>query len=258
MRTMLAESTERLADVNRELEDRVAERTRELQSANKEIAAFSYAVSHDLRAPLRTINGYCTILESEQPLDDDGRAMFDRMRAATARMDALIEGLLTLARLSAHSLQREDIDISATARDFVAELRESAPQRKVQIDIEEGLRANGDRSLLRSVLANLIANAWKYGAGQDDARIVVRQEQDQAETVFVVEDNGPGFDPDHASKLFAPFQRLHNDERFDGTGIGLATVRRILELHGGKIWARAAPGHGARFYFTVGKGSRTA
>jgi len=240
--------------LNRTLEARVALRTRELTHANQELESFAYSVSHDLRAPLRTIEGFSRLLGERyaDKVDDTGRDYLSRVRAAAGRMDDLIDALLKMSRVSRSPLKLEPLDLGPIARDVVAELRAGQPGREVEVVVEPGLQAVGDAALVRNLLQNLIGNAWKFTAGTDDARIVIGREADAGEqATFFVHDNGAGFSPDYAGKLFRPFQRLHNPEEFDGHGIGLASVKRIVERHGGTVSAEGRPGEGATFRFTL-------
>ncbi|MBK6981112.1 MAG: hypothetical protein IPH30_06190 [Betaproteobacteria bacterium] len=255
MRELLASATRELEEANRHLEERVSARTRALEAANADLASFSYAVSHDLRAPLRAINGHSAILEEEQKSRLDASAMRNlaKVREASQHMSELIDSLLLLARLSTHKLSRVPVDLSAAARDIVAALEETDASRKVRWHVADGCVTVGDTALLRSVMQNLLSNAWKFTAAVPDAEITFDCAGRAAETVFRVTDNGAGFNPDDAAHLFEPFQRAHKDAEFPGTGIGLAVVRRILEQHGGRIWAESRIGHGATFKFKVGE-----
>lgn len=239
--------------LNEELEQRVRARTAELEAANRELEAFSYSVSHDLRAPLRSIDGFSQLLLEDhgEALNEEARSYLDRVRAASGRMGQLIDDLLSLARVSRSALQAADVDLSDAATAVIAELRAAQPERHVTTRIATGLHTHGDPVLLRLVLDNLIGNAWKYSSKTKGAVIEIGAQQEERATIFFVRDNGAGFDMAYADKLFGPFQRLHAAKDFDGTGIGLATVQRILERHGGRIWAEAAVGRGATFYFTL-------
>lgn len=236
------------------LEQRVAERTAQLQAANGELEAFSYSISHDLRAPLRHIVGYARALEEDfgARLEPEARRYLERIGAAGMRMTALVEAMLGLSRLSRDTLRAEPVDLSAVAREIAAELSRSAPERRVRFQIADGLRVVGDPHLLRNVLQNLLGNAWKFSREAGEATIafgVVPVENDRR---FFVRDNGAGFDMDAAGRLFAPFQRFHRQDQFEGDGIGLATVQRIIHRHGGQVWAESRPGEGATFWFTLG------
>jgi len=236
-----------------DLERRVEARTRDLAAANKELEAFSYSVSHDLRAPLRAIDGFSKVLLSSyaKALDDRGRHYLDRVRAATQRMSELIDDLLGLARVGRKELARREVDVSALAGRVAAELARRDAERAVRVEIAPGLSAHADPQLLAIVLENLLGNAWKFTGKAAGACIEVGQERNGAGGPFYVRDNGAGFDMAYADKLFGAFQRLHLDSDFEGTGIGLVTVQRIVARHGGRIWAEGAVGKGATFRFTL-------
>jgi signal transduction histidine kinase len=224
-----------------------------LGAANEELEAFSYSVAHDLRAPLRGMQGFSQALleDYEASLDAKGQDYLQRVAAAALRMSDLIDDLLQLSRLSRAPLARAAVDLSAMAREVTAELAQQYGHR-VRITIAEELVANADARLMRIALENLFDNAWKFTARAADAQVEFAAESDAAaETAFFVRDNGAGFDEAFASKLFAPFQRLHSDKEFSGSGIGLATVQRVVRRHGGRAWARAAVNRGATFYFTL-------
>ncbi len=242
-----------LQKAQNELEQRVTERTRELVSANRELEAFSYSVSHDLRGPLDALNGYSYILlkNHSSKLDATGKESLQNIRAAARRMSDLIDDLLNLSRLSTSSMHREKVDLSVFARGIMEELCRNAPQRKVEFIAAPSAEANADARLLRIVLDNLLRNAWKYTAHHDAARIEFGQESSEGRVVYFVRDNGSGFDQRSADRLFQPFQRLHSTAEFPGNGIGLATVRRIIQRHGGEVWAQGEVEKGATFYFTL-------
>lgn len=223
----------------------------ELRAANEELEAFSYSVSHDLRAPLRSIDGFSRILLEDhwESLDEDGRDYLRRVRAASQRMDQLINDLLDLARVTSAELRRERVDLSALARDVSEGLLREDPAREVAFSIQEGLEAKGDSRLLKIALENLLGNAFKFTRNESRAEIEVGFDADPG--AYRIRDNGAGFEMAHAEKLFVPFRRLHREKEFDGTGIGLATVARIVRRHGGKIWAEGEPSKGAVFYFTL-------
>jgi signal transduction histidine kinase len=241
--------------VYQELEDRVRRRTLELEAANQELEAFSAAVSHDLRSPLTAILGLSDLLcERDGPgLDVRSRKMLAGIGDESRKMDHLITALLELSRTGRGALRPAAVDVTALADDIVAGLRQADPGRRVAVQIERGLTAWGDSDLVRSVLTNLLSNAWKYTSRTAEGRIVVGRDADAADTFFV-RDNGAGFDPATAGRLFLPFSRLHADAEFPGVGIGLATVRRIVQRHGGRIWATGAVGQGATFYVTLPAG----
>jgi signal transduction histidine kinase len=237
-----------------DLEDLVADRTRELEAANKELQAFSYSVSHDLRAPLRGIDGFSRLLFDEcgDRLDESSKNHLQRIRAATQRMGALIDDLLVLSKVTRAEMTRSRADLSAIAQTIVNELRNTHPRRQVIARVDPGLIAVGDAPLLRVVLENLIGNAWKFTGKTPEARIEFGAMDDSTDRrIFFVRDNGAGFDMTYADKLFGAFQRLHGMDDFPGTGVGLASVQRIITRHGGRIWAEAAVGLGATFYFTL-------
>src|SRR5437870_2118046 len=250
-----------------QLEQRVADRTHELQerneslrrnaaellAANQELDAFAYSVSHDLRAPLRSIDGFSQILLEDYAtqLDEAGQDSLRRVRGGTQRMGTLIDDLLKLARVTRTEIRAEAVDLSDMARDIAAELQRATPERQVEFAIAPQLKARGDPRLLRVVLDNLLRNSWKYTAKQARPRIEFGSVEENGGRAFMVRDNGAGFDMKYADKLFGVFQRLHSAAEFEGTGIGLATVRRIINRHGGRIWAEGAVDQGATFYFTL-------
>ena len=238
------------------LEELVRERTAELEAANREMESFSYSVSHDLRAPLRALDGFSAILAQEYPdrLDERGRGYLDRIRAAARTMALLVDGLLSLARLNRKELTVSPVDLSALARRVSVELTSLEPGRTVRLNVRDGLTADGDPRLLHVLLENLIGNALKFTSSRPEATIEVGCTERDGERVFFVKDDGVGFDMAYASKLFLPFQRLHSASDFPGTGIGLATVQRIVARHGGRIWPESAPDAGATFFFTLGGG----
>ncbi len=231
------------------LEQQVAARTAELTTANRELESFSYTVSHDLRAPLRSINGFASILLEDHPerMAGEPAALLDRIRVAVRRMEDLIEALLRLARFSRVAMAPREVDVSATARRVLDELSAAHPERTVAIDIAPGIAVRADQGLLDVVLENLLGNAWKYSARKDAARIAVAPFASPGRRGFRVSDDGAGFDMAYAGKLFEPFNRLHAVHEFEGTGIGLATVARIVQRHNGTIRAESSPGRGAAF-----------
>jgi signal transduction histidine kinase len=235
------------------------EANRELEGANRELEAFSYSVSHDLRAPLRSIDGFSRILLEDYAdrLDEEGEDFLGRVRAASKHMDTLIDDLLDLSRVSRGPLRREVFDLSGVARGIIQKLEASQPERKVRFIAEEGVVAFGDANLVAVALENLLGNAFKFTQKQDEATIEFGAiSQQGGGVVYYVRDDGAGFDPRYADKLFGAFQRLHGPEEFEGTGIGLATVARIVHRHGGRVWAESEVGEGATFYFTLGSGHR--
>ena len=243
-----------LAEANRTLEHRVKERTAELETANHHLEAFSYSVSHDLRSPLQSILGFSDILTEEfgHTLGSKGLQHVRRVQEGAERMSELISGLLALSGVVGAELRRERIDLTALAHEVIREIREMESSRPAEIVIHPNMRAFGDRVLLRSALANLLGNAWKFTAKCSRARIEVGHKTDEAgQPAYFVVDNGAGFDMLRAEKLFTAFERLHKQEEFRGTGIGLATVQRIIARHGGRIWAEAKPDQGATFFFTL-------
>ncbi len=245
-----------LREARNVLEQRVKERTAELEAANKELEAFSYSVSHDLRAPLRSIDGFSQALLEDyaDKLDAQGQDTLRRVRAAAQRMAELIDGLLTLSRVTRSELRREIVDLTKLAQGVVEELERSDPHRPLEVAIAKGLAAHGDPRLLRGALQNLLGNAWKFTSRKPQARIEFGwSNHADGNGAFFVRDNGDGFDMAYANKLFAPFQRLHRQSEFPGTGIGLATVQRVILRHGGRIWAEGTVGQGATFYFTLGE-----
>jgi signal transduction histidine kinase len=239
--------------LNLELEGRVQERTAQLESANRELEAFSYSVSHDLQAPLRGIEGWTMAFLDEYAhrLDDQGRTYLERVRTETQHMGQLIAGLLGLSRVGRAEMQREPVDLTALAWAIIGRLRETGPERRVEFVIQEGLTAVGDLQLLEIALSNLLDNAWKFTGKRPGGVIEFGRVHRAGQPVFFVRDNGDGFDPAYADRLFGVFQRLHKASEFPGTGIGLATVQRILHRHGGRVWAESAVDQGATFYFTL-------
>ena len=246
--------------LNASLEDRVQQRTAELKLANQELESFCYSVSHDLRSPLSAVDGFAGLLEmslESLPESQIGKSLhfLQRIRSGVVQMGELIDALLSLARLSRKPLRREQVDLSGLAAELLQSCRERDPARVLESHIEPGLLATGDHRLLRQVLDNLLGNAWKFSAGQAVTRISFSAEpQANGQPVYAVRDNGAGFNMAHAEKLFGPFQRLHSPSQFDGTGIGLATVQRIVSRHGGRVWGESVVGEGATFRFTLGTG----
>jgi len=241
--------------LNRELEQRVRERTADLGAANRELESFAYSISHDLRAPLRGLDGFSqmAIEEYGDKLDATGRGYLERVRAAAQRMGHLIDDILDLSRVSRHAMRREHVDLSRLAAELVGEIREGDLLRRTEVSIAPGCAAPGDPRLLRVLMQNLLENAWKFTARRDEAHISFGSERlDTGETAFFVRDNGAGFDMQYAGRLFSPFQRLHSPQEYPGSGIGLATVARVVHRHGGRVWAESAPGQGTTLRFTLG------
>jgi PAS domain S-box-containing protein len=256
----LKETEAEIRRLNSELEHRVEIRTRELaaertklEAANKELEAFSYSVSHDLRAPLRSIDGFSRILLEDyaDKLDEEGRENLETVRAASQRMALLIDDMLQLSRITRSEMRRERVDLSAIVREIAAELQRTEPERRVEIVIQPDLFASADGRLVRIVLENLLGNAWKFTGREPEARIEVGRARVPDGPAFFVRDNGVGFDMTYVHKLFGAFQRLHTTAEFPGTGVGLATVQRVVHRHGGRVWADGRPGRGAAFYFTL-------
>jgi PAS domain S-box-containing protein len=243
----------RIEEQVRTLNDDLARRVAELAAVNHELEAFSYSVSHDLRAPLRGIDGFSQALIEEHAGQLDATALdyLRRIRAATRRMGELIDDLLALARVTRREMRHDEVDLSALAGSVMAELTRAQPERSVEVRIEPGLCARGDPALLRLALENLLGNAWKFTARAAAPRIEVGAEGDGEGRAYYVRDNGVGFDMAYAAKLFGAFQRLHGPTEFPGTGVGLATVQRIVHRHGGRLWARGEVGRGATFFFTL-------
>lgn len=234
-------------------EEELVRQKAQLAHANSELEHFAYLIAHDLRAPLRSIDGFSRILveDYEDVLDEEGVGHLERVRGATGKMAQMIEDLLDLAQLTRTTLRRQPVDLGALAEDAVAELRQGQPERSLEFVAAEGLMVEGDPRLLRVALGNLLENAWKFTGTRADARVEFGAEQENGATVYFVRDNGVGFDPAYAEQLFGAFKRLHTSEEFEGTGIGLAAVARVIERHGGRVSADGAVGEGATFYFTL-------
>jgi PAS domain S-box-containing protein len=246
---------EEVRRLNAELEQRVRARTAQLESANKEMEAFSYSVSHDLRAPLRGIDGFSQALlrDSTDQLSEESKHYLERILVNTRQMNELINDLLELSRVTRRELTHDQVNLSAIATDIANELKRSQSERNVEFIIADNATAEGDSHLLRIVLQNLLDNAWKFTGSRESAHVEFGIKKDTDQQVFFVRDNGVGFDMAYRDKLFGAFQRLHSVNEFPGTGIGLATVQRIIHRHGGRIWAEAEPDKGAAFYFTLGE-----
>ncbi|MCH8989019.1 MAG: type IV pili methyl-accepting chemotaxis transducer N-terminal domain-containing protein [Chloroflexi bacterium] len=245
--------TDQLRESYASLEQRVEERTAELAAANQELESFSYSVSHDLRAPLRGVDGFSQALLEDygDKVDEQGQNYLNRIRAASQRMGQLIDDMLNLSRVTRTEMHREEVDLSSMARTIAAELSQSDPERDVEFVIGEGAVVTGDLPLLRAVMENLLENAWKYTSKHPRAKIEFGITRDDGRPAYFVRDDGAGFDMAYADNLFGAFQRLHGATEFEGTGIGLATVQRILHRHGGSVWAEGAVEKGATFYFTL-------
>jgi light-regulated signal transduction histidine kinase (bacteriophytochrome) len=247
------EATE--ARAARELAETRAALVDELERKNRELEAFSYSVSHDLRAPLRAISGFSHALETdhEAQLDDEGKGYLRRVRAAANRMSELIEDLLDLSRLGRGELRLTPVDLGAIAREIVDDLASKDPTRQVELVMPEPVIARADARLVRVLLENVVGNAWKFTGKVARARIELGCREAGGETIYFVRDNGAGFEAAYAAKLFRPFQRLHGEADFPGTGIGLATVNRVVDRHGGRVWAEGAVGQGATISFTLSR-----
>jgi light-regulated signal transduction histidine kinase (bacteriophytochrome) len=245
-------------EANAELQRMNAALLREREAAlaaNRELETFSYSVSHDLRAPLRAIGGFSRILEEDaaERLDAEDRKTLARVQEGVQKMGQLIEDLLGLSRVARAELARARVDVTSIAREVVERLRGVEPERRVDVVIEDALVAEADSGLVRALLENLLGNAWKFTSKKASARIELGRSAEPGRVVYFVRDDGAGFDMTYAKRLFAPFQRLHSSNDFEGTGIGLATAQRIVRRHGGKIWAEGTPGAGATFFFTLGE-----
>lgn len=244
---------QKIRNINQDLEQRVKERTAQLEATNRELEAFSYSVSHDLRAPLRGVDGFsqALLIFYENQLDSQAKHYLERIRANSLRMGELIDDLLSLSRVTRIQMHCTQVDLSAIAAEIMADYCQTAPEREVEFINTPVPIANGDPRLLRIVLENLLNNAWKYTCRQPKAQISFGAIENKGKSAFFVLDNGAGFDMAYADKLFGAFQRLHSEAEFPGTGIGLATVKRIIHKHGGHVWAESAVNQGATFYFTL-------
>ena len=239
--------------LNTDLERRVMERTAQLEFANKELESFNYSVSHDLRAPLRHVIGYANALQDDNSNNQsvEGLRLIQKIRDSIARMDALIEALLGLSQFTRFVLKQEPVNLSEIANQIISELKQTSPSRKIDFSIAPGAIAICDEQLIRIVMENLLGNAWKFTAKSDNAFIEFGFKSNENNRIFYVRDNGAGFNMEYADKLFITFQRLHNEKDFPGIGIGLATVARIIQRHGGRVWAESVVNKGATFYFTL-------
>lgn len=249
----LSEREAEIRRINADLEKRVAQRTEQLEATNRELEAFAYAVSHDLRAPLRSVSGFSQLLQESPTADLDAKSKhyLQRIHESSRRMSQLIEDLLSLSRINRSELTPRPLNFSQLVADAAATIRERYPDREVDLQIEPDIAAYGDSRLLRIAVENLLDNAWKYTAHVPAARVEVGTQTDASVRTLFIRDNGVGFDMAYSGKLFGPFQRLHADTQYPGTGIGLVTVQRILARHGGRIWVQAEINRGATFYFTL-------
>jgi len=248
--THFKETEKRISDLN----TRLKAQAKDLENINQELESFTYAVSHDLRAPIRSIKGFTEAIQQDflSELPDKAKDYLRRANRAAHKMSQLIDSLLELSREGRKEVQTGRVNLSSLARDFLAELRNSQPERKSEFVIEEGLEVRGDSRLLEIALQNLLRNAWKFTMGRSPARIEFGVKNEKDKRIFFVRDNGVGFDMSYAGKLFVPFQRLHSASEFPGAGVGLSTVKRIMRKHNGRIWAESQEGKGATFYFSIG------
>ena len=253
------QTEEKLHQFNAELEQRVAERTRELQGVNSELEAFTYSVSHDLRAPLRAVSGFSRMVleDYSSQLDAEGHRMLGVIHSEASRMGLLIDELLAFSRIGRQPIERQPIDMERLAKDVFDELAAGCPERKIHLDLQHLPSARGAGAMIRQVWVNLISNAIKFTKNRDIAEIQIGSLVDNdGDSVYYIKDNGAGFDMRHAEKLFGVFQRLHSQQEFPGTGVGLALVQRIIQRHGGRVWADSKPDEFATFSFTLPKQSQ--
>lgn len=246
----------RLKETEEELKkqrDYLDQLVRDLEAANKELESFVYSVSHDLRAPLRTINGFSEIVlqDYKDKLDNTGKEYLNRIKEATKRLNQLVDDMLKLFRIIKTEVNREDVNLSDMAQSIYDDLRQSQTNRSVEFIVTPQLLVNGDRQLIQILMRNLLENAWKYTSKCPNARIEVGFVTENGKKAYFVKDNGAGFEMKYADRLFLPFQRLHSDQEYAGNGIGLSIVQRIVQRHGGEVWAKAKVGEGATFYFTL-------